>query len=329
MKHLTIILTAAITLCVILILSSNPSYSAKPGEISKHHGKIKSDCLKCHSYFRGIRQEKCLDCHEIHRIGFDDQRSILPFHKYLINKDCKSCHTEHNGIDESLTISESFEHIFITQPAKNKCSYCHPRPNQEKHKSYKDECVKCHSTSNWQFDHEYVTISNYNNCGSCHIKPNTKAHSAFDQDCSKCHTANNWKFQHSELNTEMINQCSVCHQRPNNSLHSFSTAECGSCHSTTKWQGATFDHQEYFVFDQNHPALCSNCHTSSEIYKIWNCYGCHEHTKDRIRNKHIEEGISNYDNCIKCHRTGSEHGGERRNERETEHGENHEEGDED
>jgi hypothetical protein len=35
---------------------------------------------------------------------------------------------------------------------------------------------------------------------------------------------------------------------------------------------------------------------------------CHEHSPSRIASEHLEEGIRNYNNCIKCHRSASEHG---------------------
>ena len=31
---------------------------------------------------------------------------------------------------------------------------------------------------------------------------------------------------------------------------------------------------------------------------------------DNIRRKHIEEGISRFENCVECHRSANEHGGE-------------------
>jgi cytochrome c peroxidase len=58
-------------------------------------------------------------------------------------------------------------------------------------------------------------------------------------------------------------------------------------------------------------------------YSRYTCYGCHEHTPANVRSEHEEEGIRNFDNCVKCHRNatdepkegGGEGGGRDRRER--------------
>ena len=41
-------------------------------------------------------------------------------------------------------------------------------------------------------------------------------------------------------------------------------------------------------------------------YSNYTCYGCHEHSRSRIRKEHVEEGIHDYENCAECHRSGDE-----------------------
>jgi hypothetical protein len=48
------------------------------------------------------------------------------------------------------------------------------------------------------------------------------------------------------------------------------------------------------------------CHVRND-YSRYTCYGCHEHTPDNIRRKHVEEGIRQFDNCVECHRSGNKH----------------------
>jgi hypothetical protein len=43
-------------------------------------------------------------------------------------------------------------------------------------------------------------------------------------------------------------------------------------------------------------------------YKSYNCMTCHEHSPSQIASEHLEEGIRNDDNYIRCHRSASEHG---------------------
>jgi hypothetical protein len=30
-------------------------------------------------------------------------------------------------------------------------------------------------------------------------------------------------------------------------------------------------------------------------------YGCHEHSRSKIREEHVKEGVSDYENCVECH----------------------------
>lgn len=41
-------------------------------------------------------------------------------------------------------------------------------------------------------------------------------------------------------------------------------------------------------------------------YSSYTCYGCHEHSRSKIREEHVEEGIYDYENCVECHRSGDE-----------------------
>ena len=45
---------------------------------------------------------------------------------------------------------------------------------------------------------------------------------------------------------------------------------------------------------------------SRNDYRQYTCYDCHEHMPDNIRREHIEEGIRDYTNCVKCHRNANE-----------------------
>jgi hypothetical protein len=54
---------------------------------------------------------------------------------------------------------------------------------------------------------------------------------------------------------------------------------------------------------------CKTCHTESLL--SYTCYGCHEHTPGDIEEEHRKEGISNFQDCTRCHPTGlKEEGGE-------------------
>ena len=224
MKYLPILITGIITLTIIIFLAQNPFLSATPGELSTYHHGLQHNCQKCHTYFKGVPEAKCVTCHPVDKIGADKvkpNKINFPFHTYLKNTNCIECHTEHNADVIPLTSG---------------------------------------------------------------------------------------KFKHSLLKTPIQEQCSTCHIRPADNIHNGFNSECSSCHTTATWKGASFDHQKYFVFDGNHLGKCENCHTDASSFKTYTCYGCHEHSPEKISRKHLKEGISNYENCVKCHRSSNKHG---------------------
>jgi hypothetical protein len=141
------------------------------------------------------------------------------------------------------------------------------------------------------------------------------------KDCVGCHSDHagvtrykqHGHFNHALLRLDIRENCQDCHKAPKDSLHQQISGNCSQCHSQEKWLPATFDHNKYFVLDGNHNTRCATCHVRDD-YKRYTCYGCHEHSPSNIRRKHIEEGIRDFDNCVKCHRSANEddiQGGER------------------
>ncbi|MEI8102742.1 MAG: cytochrome c3 family protein, partial [Chlorobium sp.] len=109
---------------------------------------------------------------------------------------------------------------------------------------------------------------------------------------------------HKSLGTSGGKSCISCHKddEPGDSLHRQSQAGCGTCHSSSRWKPASFDHSRYFRLDRDHKVSCTTCHTDSNNYKKYTCYNCHEHSEARMAHKHRR--ISNYQNCVRCHRNG-------------------------
>lgn len=139
-----------------------------------------------------------------------------------------------------------------------------------------------------------------------------------EEDCVACHSDHKGvqpfrpigQFSHSLINQEVIDECNSCHVSPGDSLHRQITGNCSSCHVQERWTPATFDHKEYFRFDKHHRAKCETCHIDNN-YERYTCYGCHEHSRSKIREEHVEEGIRDYEQCTECHRSGNEHEAER------------------
>jgi hypothetical protein len=197
------------------------------------------------------------------------------------------------------------------------------------HNSLETDCFACHAaftgadSSRCVVCHKSADIGRLTTTGQPIVKPLTSV--PFHQrlitlECITCHSDHagvkrfrpQGHFDHQMLQAEMRNQCQTCHQPPRDPLHSQITANCNQCHNQEKWVPASFDHNKYFVLDGNHNSRCATCHTSND-YSRYTCYGCHEHTPEDIRRKHVEENIRNYTNCVECHRSAGEHegGGER------------------
>jgi hypothetical protein len=204
------------------------------------------------------------------------------------------------------------------------------------HKALEGDCFACHAplagaTSGRCLScHKPADIGRLTTAGRAVEKPLAKAafHQGLNsQDCVACHSdhagvkrfARTRQFDHRLLNKATGEQCQSCHKSPADSLHRQINGNCLQCHTQQKWTPATFEHNTYFALDRNHNTSCVTCHVRND-YSRYTCYGCHEHSPDNIRREHIGEGIRNFDNCVKCHRSGDEHGsrgrGEgRRNER--------------
>ncbi len=200
-----------------------------------------------------------------------------------------------------------------------------PGPLVAAHSQLTQDCASCHTP--WRGPDPV-------RCIQCHVVADiglrttdgqaitrarqiTSFHQALvKQDCNACHSdhqgplrteANRVRFSHALLRPSVNAQCATCHVAPINRIHASITASCAQCHSQTAWKPATLDHSKLFVLDQNHSPTCVTCHTGGD-YTRYTCYGCHAHTESGIRAKHVEEGIRNFQNCARCHRSASDEG---------------------
>lgn len=143
-----------------------------------------------------------------------------------------------------------------------------------------------------------------------------------EQDCMACHTDHPrprltrnlaLTFDHALLKPDLRGRCATCHSPPTDNLHRGADLACGQCHSSQAWKPAMFEHSRYFSLASPHDAPCATCHVGGN-FRTYTCYGCHEHQKARTEAEHLEEGIRNIENCVRCHRSADdEHGdGDRR-----------------
>lgn len=259
-----------ITGVIVWLLVQFPHIMLNPGELTFGHQNLKEKCFSCHEPFWGIAKDKCISCHKLSEIGKD-----------------------------SLSVNSDNKKILFHEKLVNpKCTSCHTD-----HKGIKPE-VPISS-----FSHELISGVTISDCSNCHSQPADILHSKLSASCENCHNTADWKsniqFKHDMLKDIDINNCSSCHQKPDDSYHKLSDENCNKCHSTNKWVPSSFDHSSYFRLDKNHNAKCNVCHTESN-FSSSTCYGCHEHSPGNIIDKHREEGISDINNCVSCHKGGSE-----------------------
>jgi hypothetical protein len=298
-----------------------PHILISPGELSQGHQDIKQQCFSCHQPFGGIENDKCIACHTLADIGRDSTRVAsdgmvmgeqVLFHENLDKYACTSCHTDHAGLNPAAA-TNGFAHEILPENIVNDCIACHQKPADELHQQLTNACAKCHTTTTWEqemaFNHDMIQLPERNNCVGCHQKPDDKLHQQLTDACAKCHTTTTWEqemaFNHDMIQLPERNNCVGCHESPNDAFHRTLKDACSKCHSTDEWVPATFDHDAYFVLDNDHNVKCATCHLSNN-YNTYTCYGCHEHTVSNILQEHREEGITNITNCVSCHRSSDE-----------------------
>lgn len=174
--------------------------------------------------------------------------------------------------------------------------------------SPKEKCIECHKVS------EIGKVTTQGQAIAQEDKNVAFHQQLIEQDCVACHSDHNGvnafrpigQFSHQLLAANLREQCQNCHDNPVDDLHRKIKNNCAQCHTQDTWIPATFNHDEYFIFDRHHDTDCETCHLNND-YSRYTCYGCHEHSRSNIRNEHYEEGIHDYENCTECHRSGDEH----------------------
>ena len=235
------------------------------------------DCAACHAQddaHQGRFGQDCATCHRPEgwdRASFDHSLAAFPLLGKHANIACEDCHRDN---------------VFKGTPQE--CAACHTQDDAHQGQ-FGQDCGACHSAEGWRpasFDHSKSAF------------PLTGAH--VDAECAQCHTNSTFKGTPTE--------CAACHADPDFHQGLFGQ-DCQTCHTTDAWSPAQFNGQHTFPIDHGEggPSDCRTCHPDS--LKAYTCYSCHEHEPNRIASKHREEGISDFQDCARCHPTGQEEEG--------------------
>lgn len=193
-----------------------------------------------------------------------------------------------------------------------------PGPLVRAHADLTTDCFACHQVFFGTPSRKYAACHKLEDIGLRTTKGKTIAPKTLklsfhqklvQQDCAACHSDHEGvrkyrtgpRFSHALLDPTMRQQCESCHRAPSDALHAKMTGNCKQCHSEGRWKPANFDHIKYFELDRDHNVTCAICLTNND-YNKYTCYGCHEHTPQKIRSKHLKEGIKEFENCVECHR---------------------------
>lgn len=307
--------------------------------MAAHHELFGQDCLVCHdgveTYGKDFnhddypfslegkhREVSCAACHSSARTLVDLQQTPLACkichlqedaHQGAMGEKCGVCHTP-VGWDQAIFDHETVGfpligghqdldcencHLDLTyQGIDPACASCHT--DDEPHGGqFGADCAACHVVNSWQevfFSHDGDYAAD---CTACHSVDKPANH--YPGQCSACHLTSGWLPASFDHQVAGATDCLSCHRvdLPENHF----SGQCSTCHSTTAWKPASFDHT--FPLDHGDANQdCQLCHTTSS-YTAYTCYGCHEHAPAEIRREH--EGISNLEDCVRCHWDGREH----------------------
>ncbi len=125
--------------CAVLMLAAISHAQISPGSLSKAHRSLSgpTQCTSCHRVGAGSANFKCLECHTEIASRIASKRGLHATFGAISQsqKECVSCHSEHNGENFAITHWEplpgKFDH--------SKTGYV----LEGKHAGLK--CVKCHT----------------------------------------------------------------------------------------------------------------------------------------------------------------------------------------
>ena len=263
------------------------------------HAEISKDCGLCHAapWSQKAMSHRCVDCHAEIMAELKDSQTL---HGAILSAyesiNCRTCHTDHQGLNALLTyLSDdliSFHaymgyslnaHQKAADGEPFQCGDCH----DEDVTGFKlSACVACHQEIDALIMQSHMDTFGPE-CLDCHDGIDTYGaafnHDAMpfplvgnhrDLDCSQCHPVMNSL----EGLQSTPQQCFACHKQQD--VHETNFGQnCGVCHTSFEWDQAAFDHaQTGFPLVGEHNGLeCEDCHEGSTyLGASLVCISCHQ-----------------------------------------------------
>lgn len=293
-----------------------------PGEVSAqasrgrmlggftNHAAFENDCTQCHAPWQGVTDVRCLNCHTDTQREVDEGKGLHA--DVPTGVPCARCHTDHRGRDfSSLQLAaQRFDHDWsgytLLYHERNydgtplECTSCH----REGYRVDQRACDACHRAADAPF--MMLHLAAYGeDCLFCHNGSGTADydHRFFplegghaDLKCRSCHQTTAFAVIRAD--------CVACHAEPELHAGQFGT-DCALCHTIARWSEVRLAAHAFPLDHAQEDGItipCLTCHPTN--YVTYTCYGSGCHVQPETEAKHIEEGIFDFADCMKCHPTG-------------------------
>jgi hypothetical protein len=260
--------------------------------VNNVYAGLSTACISCHlKDWQGTTDpnhaaagfpQDCSVCHSTANWSgavFDHSKTPFPLTGAHVNVACSTCHANNAFASLSTTCVSCHLKDYNGATSPNHAALGFPQT-----------CDTCHTTAVWQpatFNHSttafpltgaHVNVA----CSACHVSGN---YTTTPTDCYSCHTAD-----YNGTNN------------PNHVAAGFPHT-CATCHTTTAWTGATFNHT-WFPTNHGNAKVCTDCHTNSADYSVFQCTGCHTATQTNGEHSGVRGYVYNSTNCYQCHPSG-------------------------
>ena len=213
-----------------------------PGQLSKSHAFLQSQCTTCHTPNQGVSTVGCMACHS-NNVNLL-QRQSTAFHANITS--CKECHQEHRGGSKP---SLWMDHREI---AKMGVRAQHKKSNEIQNQIVRNYVKQKNEN---KIETEMIAISPSESplisslsCVSCH-STRDKHQGLFGTSCLNCHSTQTWRIAEYKHPSPNSRACVQCHQAPpsHNMMHfemvskafagqtQAKVNQCFLCHQTTSW----------------------------------------------------------------------------------------------
>jgi len=224
-----------------------------PGELSKGHAFLESNCAACHTPVKGVEAKNCIVCHADNLAVL--QRQPSAFHADI--GQCSSCHLEHQG---PVARTTKMDHVALArigikqlerEPQQGGADVAQIKrwleeaassPQLDKSQPGEIGVAAQFALSHLQPEEALL------NCAACHSTKDRHL-GLFGNDCAQCHVTAKWTLPDFRHPSSASQSCSQCHQAPPSHymmhfqmmsmkiahMEKAEVNQCFLCHQTTSW----------------------------------------------------------------------------------------------